>query len=193
MDSDGDLVRQAVSGRTHAYEELVRRWVGRVTALCHAKVGCAAAAEDLAQDAFLKAYRSLRTLDEPERFGGWLCRIALHGCLNWLKRADRRLIPFSNLGPDHQPTNLTDESAESSVEEFADELAWLRREVAALPAECREVVTLFYHQKLTYGEMAQMLGVSPATINARLTRARMTLRRRLDEQQRSESWIVNRP
>src|SRR5262245_33038184 len=99
--SDGELVRQALAGRSQAFEELVRRWAGRVTALCHARVGRAGAAEDMAQETLLRAYRALRTLVEPDKFGPWLCGIAVRTCLDWLKSKDRTQVPFSVLAPDH--------------------------------------------------------------------------------------------
>src|SRR5437868_7540492 len=98
--SDGELVRQTLAGRTQAYEELVRRWAGRVTAMCHAKLGRASEAEDLAQETLLRGYRALSSLSDPEKFGPWLCGIAVHACLDWLKSKERTQIPFSALCPD---------------------------------------------------------------------------------------------
>src|SRR6516164_6324344 len=95
--SDGELVRQSLSGRTQAYEELVRRWAGRITALCHAKVGRADAADDLAQEALLRGFRALDSLAEPEKFGPWLCGIAQRASLDWLKAKERTQVVFSTL------------------------------------------------------------------------------------------------
>lgn len=177
--SDAELVRDTLAGRPQAYEELVRRWAGRVTALCHAKVGCAAAADDLAQDALLRAYRSLRTLDDAGKFGPWLCRIAQNGCLNWLKDKRRDQVPFSVLGPDHDPeTYLCGPEPDAGRDEQLEDL---KAAVAALPEVYREVVLLYYHQNLTYRDLADMLGVAPATVNARLTKARVLLRERMSQ------------
>ena len=65
-----------------------------------------------------------------------------------------------------------------------DDLQRVRAEVAALPSVYREVVMLYYHQDMTYRDLAEMLGVSTATINARLTKARMLLRERLSDYSR---------
>jgi RNA polymerase sigma-70 factor (ECF subfamily) len=175
--SDAELVRQTLAGRTEAYEELVRRWAGRVTSLCHAKIGCASAADDLAQEALVRAYRALATLADADKFGPWLCRIAVHTCLNWLKSKQRAMVPFSALGPDQNPEDYLqrDPAAEDDNE---DDLNRLRAEVATLPESYREVLLLYYHQDVTYRDLADMLGVSSATINARLTRARNLLRER---------------
>src|SRR6516165_2003632 len=97
--SDGELVRQTLAGQPQAYEELVRRWAGRVTALCHAKVGRSDTAEDMAQEALLRSYRALRTLAQQDKFGPWLCGIAVRVCLDWLKARERSQIPFSVLSP----------------------------------------------------------------------------------------------
>jgi RNA polymerase sigma-70 factor (ECF subfamily) len=173
------LVRQTLAGRTTGYEELVRRWAGRVTALCHARTGRADAAEDLAQETLLRGFRALRTLSDPEKFGSWLCGIAVRTCLDWLKSKQRSQVNFSALGPDRDINALlSDGHAEPDLDR-EEEHRRLLAEVEALPEECREVVMLYYYEDVTYRTLADQLGVSPATVNARLTRARALLRERL--------------
>jgi RNA polymerase sigma-70 factor (ECF subfamily) len=181
MMSDGELVRQALTGQVQAYEELVRRWAGRITALCHARVGCAAVADDLAQETLLRGYRALATLSDPEKFGAWLCQIAHRTCLNWFKAQKRSPIAFSTLGPDQDPEEMLYRHThrDGDMAGRDEELENLRAEVAALPEVYREVLVLYYHQQVTYRDLAQLLDVSPATINARLTKARALLRERL--------------
>src|SRR5262245_26104252 len=181
--SDGELVRQALAGRPQAYGELVRRWAGRVTALCHARTG-RAAAEDLAQEALLRGYRALNSLAEPDKFGAWLCGIAHRVCLDWLKSKDRTQVPFSVLARDHRPEDVLPDAAAEPELDRRDEVQRLMTEVEALPEECREVVMLYYYGDVTYRDLAQALGVSPATVNARLTRARALLRERLSSPRR---------
>ena len=179
--SDGDLVRQTLAGRTTAYEELVRRWAGRLVALCHAKAGRADLADDLAQEALLRAYRALVSLADPEKFGSWLYGIALRTCLDWLRANHRAAVPFSALGPEVNLDELLGgrhESGEEAVDR-ADERRELLAQVEALPEPCRQVILLYYYEDTTYREIAALLGVSPATVNARLTRARALLRERL--------------
>ncbi len=181
MISDGDLVRQSLAGRAAAYEELVRRWAGRITALCHAKLGCAATADDVAQETLLRGYRALQSLSEPDRFGAWLSTIARNNCINWLRSRQRTQVTFTALGHGNNLEGvLSSQSYEEEPElDRDDEARKLRSEVSALPQEFREVLTLYYHHEMTYREMAQVLGISPATINARLTKARGLLRERL--------------
>ncbi len=176
--SDAELVCRARAGQTEAFAELVLRWAGRVTALCHARVRRAHVAEDLAQETLLRGFRALGTLNDPDRFGPWLCGIALRTCLDWRKAKQNSQVPFSVLDPDHDPGELIPGRDDSTVERD-DEARHLLGRVEALPADCRQVVMLYYYEDLTYRDIARLLGVSSATINARLTKARSLLRARL--------------
>jgi RNA polymerase sigma-70 factor (ECF subfamily) len=179
--TDGELVRQAWAGRAAGYEELVRRWAGRITALCHARVRRADAAEDLAQETLLRGYRALHSLADPDKFGAWLCGIAVRACLDWFKAKERSQVVFSALGAGIDPAEVLSrpgDNGEAGVD-HADETRALLAEVEALPEAQRTVILLYYYNEMTYREMAEMLGVSPATINARLTQARAMLRERL--------------
>jgi RNA polymerase sigma-70 factor (ECF subfamily) len=179
--SDGELVRQALDGRTDARNELVERWSARVLAFCHSQVRCRQTAEDLAQESLLRACRALHTLSEPEKFGAWLRGIALRVCLDWHKSKATRQVDFGSLGGERDPEQLLVES-DSVPEQLFDRRQQQRRLLAAvdeLPEECREVILLYYYQDVTYRDLAQQLGTSAATINARLTRARALLRERL--------------
>lgn len=176
--TDGELVRQALAGRTEAYAELVRRHAARITALCHARVRRADVADDLAQETFLRGYRALGTLSDPDRLGPWLSGIAVRACLDWLKAKARTQVVFSALGPEHDTDELLRDSRQPpGLDE--DERLLLLREVEALPDDYRQVVLLYYYEDLTYRELGRLLGVSPATVNVRLTKARALLRARL--------------
>ncbi len=171
--TDADLVREALSGRTGAYAMLVHRWSARVLAVCHGRVGNASTAEDLAQETLLRALRSLGSIREPERFGSWICGIATRTCLDWLKSKQRTEVSI-----DHLEAAGENPSHAESVDDSWD---LLNQEIEKLPAECREVLMLYYYSESTYQELADMLEVSAATVNARLTKARKLLRYRLSE------------
>ncbi len=181
-DLDEELVRQALDGRRGAYEELVRRWTPRIIAVCHAKVGRAGLAEDLAQEALLRGFRGLASLKEPGKFGPWLKGIALRACLDWLKARERSQVNFSELGGARAPEELLAGKGASREPEIdrEDEMRKVMEEVEALDEEHRQVLMLFYYQELKHRDIARLLGVSAATVNARLSKARAILRRRLD-------------
>ncbi len=180
-ESDADLVRAARAGRLEAYEELVRRYSGRIAAVCWAKLGRRDATEDLAQETFLRGWRSLETLTEPERFGGWLYGIAVRACLDRLKDREWSQKSFGALGPDKSPEEFlgSQPPATESGLERDERHAKILAEVQSLPEIYREVVTMFYFERQTYEQMSALLGIGGAAINARLTKARMLLRTRL--------------
>jgi RNA polymerase sigma-70 factor (ECF subfamily) len=180
--TDCELVRQARQGVRAAGDELVRRWAARVLAFCHARVGDAHTAEDLAQEALLRGLRGLDTLADPEKFGSWLCGIAVRVCLDWRKAKQSTQVPFTVLEhgePFDAPDNGDERHGGLARVDRADELRRLMNEVEALPEKHREVLLLYYYQDVTYQDLAGMLEVSTATINARLTEARAMLRQRL--------------
>ncbi len=178
--SDGDLVRQTLAGQPTSYGELARRWSARVLALCHAKVSSSHAAEDLAQESLLRGYRALASLHEPDKFGAWLCGIAQRVCLDWLKSKQTSQVPFTNLGEGYNPADdLVSSVSNESAADHEDDLRQLMSEVQRLPEQYREVLMLYYYPDVTDQDLASVLGVSAATINARLTKARAMLRERL--------------
>jgi RNA polymerase sigma-70 factor, ECF subfamily len=180
MSSDSDLVRLALGGDLTACEELVRRWSARVLAVCDARVRSHHTAEELAQESLLRGLRSLATLHDPAKFGPWLCGIATRVCLDWLKSGQAgqtSLDAMSNGSPDGWLQSSEQTPCEKVTQ--ADDEQRLFDEVATLPEAYREAILLYYYDDVTYADMASMLNVSMATINARLTKARAMLRERL--------------
>ena len=185
MSSDSDLARLAQRGQLAAYEELVRRWSARVLAVCHAKVRSAHTAEELAQEALLRGLRAIGTLEEPAKFGPWLCGIATRVCLDWLKSGQSRQVSLDAMSEGQADAWIVQASeAPDEMAARADDERLLMAEVATLPEPYREVILLYYYDDVTYRDVAAVLGVSAATVNARLTKARAMLRERLSGMQR---------
>ena len=180
--TDADLVRLACNGQTSAYEVLVRRWSARVVGYIRSKVRCPEVAEDLAQDSLLKGFRSLHTLADPSKFGPWMLSIAHRSAVDWLKAKARGEVKFSDA--DVGETGGLSDGWRANEEQPEARLARreqktrLRAEIGNLPEPLREVLMMYYYDDVTYKELADMLGVSAATVNARLTKARDALRNR---------------
>ena len=146
------------------------------------KIGDFHIAQELTQDAFLKAYRQLRTLKDPNAFSGWLYVIVARECLDWLRK---NRIPMESL--DTADSNEVDKVSYSQYvaekqEEEADET---RREVVKellkkLPESERTVMTLHYLGEMTIKAISEFLGVSQNTVKSRLSRARNRLRKEED-------------
>jgi len=180
MTSDSDLVHMAQGGQLAAYEELVRRWSARVLAVCHAKVRSAHTAEELAQESLLRGLRGLATLKDPEKFGPWLCGIARRVCLDWLKSGQARQVSLELIS-NGQANDWLAQAGPAPDEAAAqtDDNERLLAEVASLPEPYREALLMYYYEDVTYHDVAAALGCSAATVNARLTKARAMLRKRL--------------
>jgi RNA polymerase sigma factor (sigma-70 family) len=106
----------------------------------------------------------------------------VRACLDWLKRKERSTVPFSTLGPDFRPDDVLEANSRIDGPVWdQDDCRQLMAAVEALPEKYRQVLMLYYYQDVTYEEIAALLGLSRATINARLTKARMLLRERLSK------------
>lgn len=184
--TDGELVRQSLAGRLAAYAELVQRWSARILAVCRAHAGRGGMAEDLAQESLVRALQSLATLTDQDKFGPWVRGIAVRACLDWRKAKQTGQKPFSLLATPAGPFDPAGngESAEAAAERRED-CERLRAAVAELPETYRETLLLYYCERLTYQDLAELLGISRATINLRLTKARALLRERLKP---TEKW-----
>ena len=122
-------------------------------------------AQDIAQETFLRAYRSLRRFDGRSE-KAWLTRIAVNLCRDqwksrWFRHVDRRVTP--DMLP--EPSEAADESAEGVL-----------KAVQALPGPLREVIVLRYFEDMKVEEVTKALGISPTTLYKRLEMARQALR-----------------
>src|SRR5947209_6629797 len=99
--SDGELVQRSLTGDRPAFDELIRRYQRQAVAVSYRLLGSTHDALEVTQDAFLKAFGSLATLQKPEAFGGWLMRIVSNLSLNYRRsRKTRRQLPLDDLlGP----------------------------------------------------------------------------------------------
>jgi RNA polymerase sigma factor (sigma-70 family) len=177
--TDGELVRRALDGDAAAYDQLARRWAARVLAVCHARVKRREFASDLAQESLLRALQNLHTLQDPEKFGPWVRGIATNVCKDWFRSPAARDL---TLPPGHDGIlrwlRIDDEPVGHWLEEV-EERHRLLSAIYALPDDLREAIMLHYYDDMTYDELANVLGVSKATVNARLANAREALRRLL--------------
>ncbi len=168
---DAELVRQVLQGNLGAYGRLVERYTGQVAALCRAHVRRPEVVEDLTQETFLRGLDKLTSLREPASFGSWLYAVARNLCREWLGDPARRHLSLDADAPDL--ISDTDADTDARRERSHD----LKECVRRLPVELREVVEIYYSGgRTTYDELAERLGVTFATINQRLTRARKLLR-----------------
>lgn len=173
---EADWIASARAGDQAAFERLYRAHVGRVYGLCLRMTAHPQTAEDLTQDTFVNAWRSLATFEGRSGFGTWLHRIAVNAAL------------ASSRSPRGRgEVSLRDEQGEDR--EFMAEGATdpstpidLERAIATLPEGARQVLVLYGVYGYSHEEAADMLGVAVGTSKAQLHRARRLLRERMGEE-----------
>jgi RNA polymerase sigma-70 factor (ECF subfamily) len=168
--SDAALVRAARAGDTEAVEELFRRHWPLAYRAAYLVVRDRAAAEDVAQEAFLKAVAALDRFDRRRPLGPWLHRIAVNRAIDWTRE---RAVRREHAG-DADPAAAADDSPPGVSSE-------LMAALGELSPEHRAVVVLRYLLEYTPGEIAAMLDVPRGTVNSRLRRGLDTLERALGE------------
>jgi len=165
------------AGDARAFEELVATHQHRVFGVALRMLGGAAEAEEMAQEAFLRAHRSLGKFRGESKLSTWLYTIVSRLCLNRLASGERRAVRHGEeiLG------RVADERGGPEVRAERGELETaLQRAIAALPEERRVVIILRDLEGLSYEEIAQALSVEMGTVRSRLHRARMELRDKLE-------------
>lgn len=182
---DARWVADARQGDQDAFDRLVERYQRRAVSVAYRLLGNAEDARDAAQDAFLRAYRNLATLEDPRRFGGWLMRIVTNLSLN-LRRSRSRLPPSA---PEEVFAGEDDLRAPSgarlTVEEEGLETAELnaaiRAAIDALPEKQRVALVLFSIEGLPQKQVAEIMNCSVELVKWNVFQARKTLRRTLAE------------
>jgi len=168
-----DLVRQAADGDRAAFARLIDLHERTALGLAYAVVGCAATAADVAQDAFLRAWQRLGELDDPERFPAWLGRIVRNLAVDSIRRRPRHELPTDTGGLGDLPAEPADPHDRLERDERQRHVA---AAIDALDEISRMIVTLRYFNGLTSRQIAEVVGLSPAAVDMRLSRARAQLR-----------------
>ena len=179
---DAELIQRILAGDQDAFTPLVNKYQKGVHALAWRKIGDFHIAQEITQDAFLKAYQKLGTLKSYDLFGGWLYVIASNLCLDYLRKNP----------PPEQSLEVTDASEVNQVSysryiagKQTAEADEARREIVKkllqkLPESERTVMTLHYLGEMTIKTISEFLGVSPNTVKSRLSRALNRLKKEED-------------
>jgi RNA polymerase sigma-70 factor, ECF subfamily len=178
--SDEELVEACQAGDASAFDVLVARWEDRIRGAAFRFLGSEEEARDVAQEAFLKAYRALSGFKREARFSSWLYQIATNLCRDRLRRRKTRAMVSLEALEEAGPVMI--ETRPGAHERLLErDLAQaVRRAIHALPEEQREVVILKEYQDLTFLEIAQALDVPVSTVKTRLYRGLGQLRLRLE-------------
>lgn len=193
-DADRALVDQAASGSREAFDELVRRHQARIFNLARALAGNDGDAEDLAQEAFVRAFRGIRRFRGESSFRSWLYKVTVNAARSHLSRRIRQRPVWGQVIEADSPSSGAE--AVGSGHDLEDELATrdaIDRALTALPEELRTAVVLRDIEGLEYREIADALKVPIGTVESRIFRGRQRLRALLGPIMRRSRAEVSAP
>jgi RNA polymerase sigma-70 factor (ECF subfamily) len=180
MVSDAELAIRAKRGDTQAFGLLVERYKERAYMIALGFVRSPENAMDLSQDAFVKAYRAMRSFRTGAEFYPWFYAILRNVCFNYLRRAKVRNESSLDAAREYG-FDVVDGAPNPSVNAEREELHRLiMRELAHLDPVHREIILLRHYEELTYKEIAEVLGCPIGTVMSRLYAARRALRARME-------------
>ncbi len=173
---DETLVMLTLAGEQTAYEVLVTRYQNAVISSAIAVTKNRFMAEDAAQDAFVTAWMKLNTLQEPGKYGSWVCRIAKNCALNMINRY-RSFLPLDVV----DNLNINDGTAENPATLYAlsEERTEINESVELLPEKVRQIIKLHYFEGLPIVEIADRMRISEGTVKRQLHDGRKRIRKEL--------------
>jgi RNA polymerase sigma-70 factor, ECF subfamily len=181
-------VEQVLAGNVRAFEGIVRRWQGPLVNMAWRYCRDRARAEELAQEAFVRAWRGLPGWRREGSFSTWLFALAANVFRSELKRFPTMDVRLEEIAePSHPAPQYRALAAKLSSET-------VRRAVLWLPLRYREPVVLFYFHEMDVAAAARTMGLPEGTVKARLSRARELLRRRfphLEAEQEAMGLLIS--
>lgn len=183
--TDAELVARALAGDQEAFRQLVLRFERPVLSVISRLIRDPAAAEDVAQEAFVKAFRHLHRYDPQWRLASWLFKIAHNTAIDHLRRRRPETVPLEAPDADgegrwerfHAPEQEGPEEQAASTELAAA----VDQALGGLREQYREILELRFQQGLSYEEIAEVMGLALGTVKVQLHRARKQLADRLRE------------
>lgn len=186
MTSENELIRLAQSGDGEAFCQLARRYERRIFSLALHYCRSAHDAEDLSQEAWLKAYRSLQSFRGESSFYTWVRQITINTFLNYKRRAkmlDKEVIPTDAEGLEHPHARSVEESLNDKIL-----VEKVMQALGELTSQQRLIFLLKHREGMTYDEIAASLGCSAGTVKKSLFRAVLKLRERLGISAEADSY-----
>ena len=182
LDYDAELMLRVKDGDEASFGLLLDKYRASVSRFLYRMVQDQAVSEELAQEVFLRVYKSRETYEPTAKFTTWLFRIATHLALNWLRdekneRAQERLDQSNEDGPVREVADRAASVEQQMLHEVKVEE--VRRAVAALPDKQRAAVLMHKYEEMEYSQIAKVLSCSESAVKSLLFRAYETLRVRL--------------
>ncbi|MBI5215554.1 MAG: sigma-70 family RNA polymerase sigma factor [Ignavibacteriae bacterium] len=183
---DSELIHAAIKGNQEAYKRLMKKYYVSLTHLIYKLVHDKEEIEDLTQEAFIKAFASLKNFNEEYAFSTWLFKIATNNAIDYLRK--KKLDAFSIDKPlESEDSDYTFELPDSTYEPDKDIIGkqrsqFIEEAIQSLPEKYRKVILLRHKEERDYAEIAKMLKLPIGTVKAHIFRAREILYKKLRHQ-----------
>lgn len=180
---DSRLIEEALHGDDRAYRKLMQKYHDAIHNFIYRMVHDREQVEDLTQEAFIKAFSSLKNFNEEFAFSTWLYKIATNNCIDYIRKKKLQMYsidkPIESKDSDFT-FELPDESYEADQELISDQrTVMLRRAIERLPEKYRRVIFLRHVEEKSYEEIAAQLKLPIGTVKAHIFRAREILYKQL--------------
>ena len=173
------LIQRCLKGDQAAWDLIVRQYWRKVFNVAYKFVGKHDEAEDLAQDIFLKIFKSLDTFDRRANFQTWLISVSRNLCIDHYRSVRKERETIDRDVDTNELAPAAREPGPIAALEQADRVALLRKALAALPATLRKAVLMRDIQELSYQEIADKLRLPEGTVKSRINRGRTELARQV--------------
>lgn len=182
---DKKLIKLALQGEQKAFESLVSKYKDLVYSVMYKMVRNPQEAEDLTQEAFMKAFKALESFNEEFAFSTWLMKIATNNCIDLLRRKKLRTTSID------QPIQYKDDSLQMEIPDRAptpekqilssERARIINEAIDSLPPRYKHVIVLRHKEEKSYEEIAEILNLPLGTVKARIFRAREMLNKKLKD------------
>ncbi|MFC4402297.1 RNA polymerase sigma factor SigW [Gracilibacillus xinjiangensis] len=176
-------IKLVKKGDQSAFEDIVEHFQGKVFAICFRMVGNKHEAEDIAQEAFIRAYINIQSYDENRKFSTWLYRIATNLAIDRMrKKKPDYYLDAEIKGADglNLYAQIPDDGVlpEDEVESLETQ-SYIQKEIMELPTKYRSIIALRFIDELSLKEISEILEIPVGTVKTRIHRGREALRKKL--------------
>ncbi len=176
---DIEIINQVLQGDRQSFEELIKRYQSFVFAIALRYSRNREDAEEIAQDVFVKAYRSLADFRRDARFSTWLCTIAMNTTKTFLRKTKPRVDSLDNAMV-REAVNAQHPGDAVDLSEQRSRRLLLNQAIGLLSADDATIITLFYKAEQSIEETGLIMGLSPNAVKVKLHRARLRLKEKLE-------------
>ncbi len=182
--SDNDLIDQAKAGDQRGFEQLIQRYQDRLFRAILNDVGCSHAAEDIVQDAFVKAFLRLDSFQQQSRFYTWLYRIAINLRISHYRKNSRPVYSLESVDESRLTHRVDPDGSPDEIALRLEARQQVRDALTQLAEKHRRILVLRDYEQFDYQTISEVLNVRLGTVRSRLHRARCALKNELKRNQR---------